>query len=119
MFGVSFAELLVVMVVALLVFGPEKLPEIASQLGKLSFKLKRASDSFRREFYNSVYTPLSDGESASNTKAIESQATTPPACASTPSIPNPGLPTLYPENNSETTSVAETNDTDSSKKVTN
>ena len=60
MFGISFTELLVIMVVALLVFGPEKLPEIASQLGKLSSQLKRASDGFRREFYNSVYTPAQE-----------------------------------------------------------
>ena len=48
------------MLVALLVFGPEKLPEIASKIGKLSFQLKRASDGFRREFYNSVYTPAQE-----------------------------------------------------------
>lgn len=60
MFGISFAELGVVMLVALLVFGPEKLPEIASKIGKLSFQLRRASDGFRREFYNSVYTPAQE-----------------------------------------------------------
>lgn len=60
MFGISFAELAVIMVVALLVFGPEKLPEIASQIGKFTSQLKRASDGFRREFYNSVYVPAKE-----------------------------------------------------------
>ena len=60
MFGISFAELLVIMIVALIVFGPEKLPEIASKLGKISFQLKKASDGFRREFYNSVYVPAKE-----------------------------------------------------------
>ena len=60
MFGISLPELLVVAVIALLVFGPEKLPQIASQLGKISFQLKRTSDTFRREFYNSVYKPVDE-----------------------------------------------------------
>lgn len=57
MFGISLPELLVVAVIALLVLGPDKLPQMAAQLGKLSFQLKKTSDSFRREFYNSVYKP--------------------------------------------------------------
>ncbi len=57
MFGVSFLELLVVLVVALLVFGPDKLPEIAKTLGKVSGELKRNADALRREFYNNIYPP--------------------------------------------------------------
>jgi sec-independent protein translocase protein TatA len=34
MFGIGFPELIVIMVVALLVFGPARLPEIGSALGK-------------------------------------------------------------------------------------
>jgi len=57
MFGISFPELLIIFVVLLLVVGPDKLPEIAAKLGKIMGDLKRSSDSVRREFYNSVYTP--------------------------------------------------------------
>jgi sec-independent protein translocase protein TatA/sec-independent protein translocase protein TatB len=60
MFGLSFFELLAIFAVALLVFGPEKLPEIAKVLGKLSGELKRTSDSVRREFYNAVYPPAEE-----------------------------------------------------------
>jgi Tat protein translocase TatB subunit len=60
MFGLSFFELLAIFVVALLVFGPERLPEIARVLGKLSGELKKTSDSVRREFYNSVYPPAEE-----------------------------------------------------------
>lgn len=60
MFGVSFLELAVIFAVALLVFGPDKLPELASRLGKLSAELKKASDAVRREFYNSLYAPVSE-----------------------------------------------------------
>lgn len=57
MFGVSFTELLVIFVVALLVLGPEKLPEMAARLGKLTAELKRTSDTLRREFYDALYKP--------------------------------------------------------------
>lgn len=57
MFGVSVTELGVILVIALLVFGPDKLPEIARTIGKLSGELKRNADALRREFYNTVYEP--------------------------------------------------------------
>ena len=57
MFGVSLYELIIIMAVVLLVFGPERLPEIARSLCRLMGQLKRTSDSIRREFYQTVYTP--------------------------------------------------------------
>jgi TatA/E family protein of Tat protein translocase len=57
MFGISFPELFIIIAVALVVFGPDKLPEIARKLGKLTADLRRNSDSLRREFYNTVYKP--------------------------------------------------------------
>jgi len=62
MLGGSFSELILVFGVALIVFGPEKLPEIARTLGKFMGQMKRASDDIRREFYNSVYKPTQDFE---------------------------------------------------------
>jgi sec-independent protein translocase protein TatB len=40
-FDVSFSELLVIAVVALLVIGPEKLPKVARTLGALTGRLQR------------------------------------------------------------------------------
>lgn len=57
MFGMSLGELMLIGVVALIVFGPEKLPEIARKLGKFTGELRKTSDGFRREFYNAVYKP--------------------------------------------------------------
>ena len=57
MFGLSFFELVVIGTVALLLFGPEKLPEIARTLGKVTGELQKHAGQFRKEFYNSVYTP--------------------------------------------------------------
>ena len=43
----SFGELLFLAVLALLVFGPRKLPEIARQFAKIMTELRRASNDFR------------------------------------------------------------------------
>jgi sec-independent protein translocase protein TatA len=56
-FGISLPELLIVLAVVLLLFGPDKLPEMARKLGKWSSEFRKASDGLRREFYNSVYAP--------------------------------------------------------------
>jgi TatA/E family protein of Tat protein translocase len=56
-FGVSLPELIVVFVVILLVFGPDKLPEMAKRVGRWTGEFRRTSDSLRREFYHTVYNP--------------------------------------------------------------
>ncbi len=49
MFGIGIAELIVIMIIAFVVVGPEKLPQIAKALGKGIFELKRATDGLREE----------------------------------------------------------------------
>ncbi len=41
MFGLGFQELLIILVVALIIFGPGKLPQIGSGLGKAIRDFKR------------------------------------------------------------------------------
>ena len=43
MFGLGFQELLIVLVIALLFFGGNKLPEVGSALGKAIREFKRAT----------------------------------------------------------------------------
>jgi len=47
MLDIGFQELLVLMVIALLVFGPDKLPELGRRLGRAMREFRRASDEFR------------------------------------------------------------------------
>jgi TatA/E family protein of Tat protein translocase len=46
-FGIGMTELMVVLVVALLVLGPKRLPEIARSLGRGMAEFKRASNELR------------------------------------------------------------------------
>ncbi len=48
-FDVSGGELLVILVVAFLVFGPNKIPEIARKIGKGMNEMRRATDEIKRE----------------------------------------------------------------------
>jgi len=47
MLDIGIQELLVIMVLALLVFGPEKLPELGRRLGRAMREFRRASEEFR------------------------------------------------------------------------
>lgn len=47
MFGIGMSEMLIILAVALLVFGPTKLPEIAKSIAKGLKELRRAGDDLR------------------------------------------------------------------------
>jgi sec-independent protein translocase protein TatA len=49
-FGIGLPEMVLIMVVALLVFGPKKLPEIGRSMGKAIRSFQDASKEFEAEF---------------------------------------------------------------------
>jgi len=56
-FSVGMHELLVILIVALLVLGPKRLPEIARSLGKGMAEFRRASTEFQRTLSASLEEP--------------------------------------------------------------
>jgi sec-independent protein translocase protein TatB len=52
MFGIGVPELLVIMVVALIVLGPKRLPEVAKALGKAFAEFRRATSDLSEELSN-------------------------------------------------------------------
>ena len=75
MFGISFPELIVVGIVCLIAFGPDKLPELAKTLGQLSAQLRKASDTLRRDFYRELYPPLPENPLAQAKRELEAVKT--------------------------------------------
>ncbi len=47
MFGLGMQELIVIFVIALLIFGPKKLPELGRSLGRGLAEFKRASEELK------------------------------------------------------------------------
>ena len=50
MFGIGWTELMVIMVIALVVIGPSKLPDLAKALGKGLAEFKKASQEIKDSF---------------------------------------------------------------------
>ena len=56
MWNLGFSEVLVIFVIALIVFGPRKLPDLGRSLGKGLAEFKRASNELRRTWEEEVQT---------------------------------------------------------------
>ena len=75
MFNINGWEMAVIVVAFLLLFGPEKLPEVAMQLGKFVRELREASASATAEITRELQRAASDNpDAASDIRSIGDQA---------------------------------------------
>lgn len=97
--SIGTTELLVILVAALILFGPRKLPELSRSLGKSLSEFKRASDDFKRTWEREVALEQTDKRAGVERAMIgEPDLTLQPAptvpaaqtLAPTPPAPPPG-----------------------------
>ena len=60
MFNLSGSEIIVILLVALVVLGPEKLPEAVRRFGRVYGELKRVSKGFQSEFTQAFQEPIDE-----------------------------------------------------------
>jgi sec-independent protein translocase protein TatA len=67
MFGLGIPELLVIFVIALIVFGPKKLPDLGKSIGRAMAEFKKAQE----EFQESVRSEMREVEKSADLEEIK------------------------------------------------
>lgn len=62
MFGIGLPELMVIVVVAIVVFGPDRLPDFARQAGRMVRQVRKFTESARDEIREELGPEFSDFE---------------------------------------------------------
>ncbi len=88
MFGIGTGELLLLLIIALIVLGPERMPKLARDLGKTMNDLRRTSDELKSEFLNADRT-LNAEKLLDVATNVADRAAALPGAAATPSEPAP------------------------------
>jgi len=89
-----FGDSIFIFIMALVLFGPKKLPEIGRQVGKLLAEFRRASNEFKFQIQEEIRNMEEDERRKKLAESPALQAATKPAEAATPTIlpPSTGAP---------------------------
>jgi len=84
MFGpIGMPELIIILVIALIIFGPRKLPELGKSLGRSINEFKKASNELRSTLEDEIRVEEQRDRASAVTPATPPAATPPPADAPT------------------------------------
>ncbi len=83
MFNIGGGELLVILLIALIVLGPTKLPEAARQVGAVARELRRMSSSFQAELKSALDEPVEAAARERGHKVVSSEEQPAPTTDST------------------------------------
>lgn len=92
--NLGFPEMIFIFFIALVIFGPKKLPEIGRQIGKALNEFKRASN----EFKSQIEAEISQIDLENQRQALPPSQ---PPLGSVPSLPGPSTPASTTESNPE------------------
>ncbi|HEY8823330.1 MAG TPA: twin-arginine translocase TatA/TatE family subunit [Candidatus Limnocylindria bacterium] len=87
MFGVGPEELVLILIIALIVLGPERMPKVARDLGRVVGDLRRTSDQLREEFLNADKILDKAADAAGPTTPVAAIPATVQTNEATPVIP--------------------------------
>jgi len=99
MFDIGLQEMLVIGVIALLVFGPSKLPELGRMVGRAMREFRRASDEFRSTVETNLHindpdppvSPVAGPVAATTATTLPSEGEQPYEEASSPAVAEPAV----------------------------
>lgn len=100
MFNVGGGEIIVILLIALIVLGPDKLPNTARQVGRFMGEIRRMSNGFQQELRDAMSINL-DGTPTTGSSGAAGAAT-PPAMPATASPDEGGAPPLLPSGSADT-----------------
>jgi sec-independent protein translocase protein TatB len=100
--NLGMADSLILMVMALVVFGPRKLPQIGRQIGKLMYEFRKASNDFKFQMEEELRNAEDAERRRKDEERLKAMAIAP---ASPPAIETPSKIDPYPTTPADTGSV--------------
>jgi sec-independent protein translocase protein TatB len=100
-FNLSGSEIIVILLLALVVLGPEKLPDAVRRAGRTYAELKRMGNSFQAEVKSALDEPLKEMQETANLMRNAADFSGEPSASPAPSRPEAARAAIPPAATSE------------------